>query len=144
VSDQDFFFDEDEAPSKEADAKGKPAQTETVKKSGTTRTTTSPAGVGAQQSVSMTVAALIGVISLLAGVIVGIVLPVGGPSVPPPGPGATVPADPGGMGGQAPQLSPDQLDQDLPPGHPPIGGGEAPGGAPGAGEGEQSEETTSN
>lgn len=137
MSDQDFFFDEDESPAKDADAKAKPAKESTAKSTSTAaRTAAAPAA----QSVSMTVAALIGVISLLAGVIIGIVLPVGGGSnIPNPTPGATLP-NPGapGGGGQAPQLSPEQLDQDLPPGHPPIGDGGAPG-APGG-----SQETTSN
>lgn len=134
VSDQDFFFDEDEAPTKDtSEETSKP-----VKSSGASRPAATGAAAPAAQSVSMAVAGLIGVIALLAGIIIGIILPVGGgSSIPAPGPGATVPSTP------APQLSPDQLDSDLPPGHPPIGDGQAPG-APGGDAGAPSEETTPN
>jgi len=115
VSDQDFFFDEDEQP-KTAEKATVPA-----KKSGSGGTPTRPPAADGQ-SVTMTVAVLIGVVTMLLGVIIGlfigrgmatpaVVAPVGGT-----GTGTTPQA--------APQLSPEQLEGgELPEGHPDIGGG---------------------
>lgn len=115
MSDQDFFFDEDEAPAKDT----APKKAASSDKPASRTAATAPAA-GAQ-TVSMSVAALIGVIALLAGVIIGIVIPVGGSSnVPAPNTAAPI------QGGEqaAPQLSPDQLEGgQLPEGHPDIGGG---------------------
>jgi hypothetical protein len=111
VSDQDFFFDEDDQPAAEDKAPAKKTST-------STKSAAAPAAVGAAQSVSMSVAALIGVIALLAGVIIGIVLPVGGGSTGSPAGSFAPPAN----SAPAPQLSPDQLEGDLPPGHPPLDG----------------------
>jgi len=114
VSDQDFFFEEDEQP-KETVTTGTPG------KSGAARPATSAAAPSTVQTVTMSVAALIGVIALLAGVIIGLVIPTG--------PGATAPGTvttPGATqgSGTAPQLSPEQLEGgELPPNHPPVGGG---------------------
>lgn len=117
--DQDFFFDEDEqaAPSKEA----KPARQSTSNTSRTADVAAPAAAPGMlAQQVSMAVASLIGVIALLAGVIIGILIPIGTSSAP------TAPTTiaPGAGGGSAPQLSPEQLQGgELPEGHPNIGGG---------------------
>ncbi len=122
MSDQDFFFDEDEAPAE----KPKPAQksaSATRKSEPAARPAKSAAATPAgTQTVTMTVAGLIGVVALLVGIIIGILIPTGGtqPTTP-----AGVPA-PGGT--QARPLSPDELGGDLPPGHPDIGG--MTGGAP--------------
>ena len=71
MSDQDFFFDEDEAAEEAAPAKTERKQTSAKKP------TRSAAAAPAVQSVSVTVAALIGVVALLAGIIVGILIPSG-------------------------------------------------------------------
>jgi hypothetical protein len=113
VSDQDFFFDEDEQSAQKPAAKAAPAK-------GTAPKATASAPAASAQSVTITVAALIGVVALLAGVIVGILLPVNiGSSVPAPSTGIGTTT-----GGQAaPQLSPEQLQGgQLPAGHPQIGG----------------------
>jgi hypothetical protein len=119
VSDQDFFFDdEDEAPAKqEKAAKKAPAKSAAA---------TKPASGGKapasfwEQTTTMMVTGLVGVIGLLLGVIVGVVLPVGS-DVPAPTVDGSV---------SAPALSPEQLETgELPQGHPDIGdmtGGEAP------------------
>ena len=71
----------------------------------------------------MTVAALIGVVALLLGVIIGIVIPSGGDSTPAPT------ATTGGV--SAPQLSPEQLESgSLPEGHPDVGDAAPEGSAP--------------
>lgn len=126
MSDQDFFFDEDEAPAKETAPKKAGSSDKAAAKA-------APAAGAATavQTVSMSVAALIGVIALLAGVIIGIVIPVGGGANVPAPTGVQTPGAPGGDSA-APQLSPDQLNSgELPEGHPPIGGGEGGQGAPG-------------
>ncbi|MDZ4177838.1 MAG: hypothetical protein U1E29_01185 [Coriobacteriia bacterium] len=131
MSDQDFFFDEDET-STEANAEAPTAKRETEAAKPVARAA-SPAA--SMQSVSMMVAVLIGVVALLAGVIIGILIPSGSASVPAPS------AIGGGTAAPAPQLSPDQLESgDLPPGHPPLEGA-APEGMPGGIPGE-SETTT--
>lgn len=119
MSDQDFFFDEDEAPAEApaaaGDAKPEPSRARTA-----VPAATAPAVAGTiagMQSVSMTVAALFGVVALLVGIIIGILIPAGA--------NTSVPA-PTAIGGQvtpAPQLSPEQIEGgNLPPGHPPIEG----------------------
>jgi hypothetical protein len=117
VSDQDFFFDEDEAPAEKPEAKSaaKPAGAKAQASAPRTKTAAVPAGA---QSVTMTVAGLIGVVALLIGIIIGILIPTGGTQVASPPTG--VPSM--GTGTQAPPLSEDALQGgDLPPGHPPIG-----------------------
>jgi hypothetical protein len=124
VSDQDFFFDEDEAPAEKPAAKSvaKPGGAKAQASAPRTKTAAVPAGA---QSVTMTVAGLIGVVALLVGIIVGILIPTGGTQVTSPTTG--VPSM--GTGGtQAPPLSEQDLQGEMPPGHPPIGdmgGGEA-------------------
>lgn len=120
MSDQDFFFDEDEAPAKD---KAKKAASSDKPAAGA-KAASAPAVTA--QTVSTSVAALIGVIALLAGIIIGIVIPVGGSNVPAPTavPQTGAPSM-GSGGGSAPQLSPDQLEGGaLPEGHPDISGGE--------------------
>lgn len=124
MSDQDFFFDEDEAPAKEtAPKKGASSDKAATKGKPASADAEAPAAPAAQ-SVSMGVAGLIGVIALLAGVIIGVIIPVGGSDVP--APTSTVPTQ--GTEQSAPQLSPEQLEGgELPEGHPPIGGEGGPG-----------------
>lgn len=112
VSDQDFFFEEDEQPIETAQpVKNKRA----VKQTTAASTETAGDGDGTVQTISMAVAVLIGVIALLAGVIIGILLPIGSGDAQP----TAVP----NAGSAAPQLTPEQLEGgDLPPGHPDIGG----------------------
>ncbi|MDZ4178398.1 MAG: hypothetical protein U1E29_04075 [Coriobacteriia bacterium] len=135
MSDQDFFFDEDET-SAETNAGASTAKRETEASKPAARVASPAAAI---QSVSMMVAVLIGVVALLAGVIIGILIPSGTPNVPAPN---TIG---GGAAAPAPQLSPEQLQGgDLPPGHPPLdsmGDGAAPEGMPGGIPGE-SETTT--
>jgi hypothetical protein len=75
-----------------------------------------------QQTVPMTIAGLIGIVALLAGVIIGIALPSGSNQTAVPG--NTAPTQVPQTGQQAPQLSPEQLQGgELPEGHPDIPGG---------------------
>ncbi|MDI6713065.1 MAG: hypothetical protein QMD96_07495 [Anaerosomatales bacterium] len=106
MSDQDFFFDEEESETA-AKAEKKVSSPRQAK----------PAAAPAkqqvfQQSVSMTVASLVAVIALLLGVIVGYLIPRGAST--------STPTDTGAI---APQLTPEQLQSgQLPPGHPDISG----------------------
>jgi hypothetical protein len=121
VSDQDFFFDEDE-PTKEAAPTNSPSKTSTT----TSRATAAAPAVGmADQSVSLMVTILVGVVTALLGVIIGIFVGRGlaTTAVPGVGSGASLGT---GTTQEAPQLSPDQLEGgELPAGHPPIGDGAA-------------------
>lgn len=120
MSEQDFFFDEEEQAAAE-----KPVAKKTDSPSATAPGKPAVVAAGAQ-SVSMTIASLIGVVALLAGVIIGIVLPVGASTDVP------APTTPAGTESQAPQLSPEQLESgQMPPGHPQVGApaGEATGSA---------------
>lgn len=126
MSDKDFFFDEDETqdqpPAKSGEAKPatrrKAAASAEIDPVESYTAPSSSVSFG-MQSVSMTVAALIGVVALLTGVIIGMFIP-GGPtaSVGTSGmPGGGAPSAP------APQLTPEQLEGgQLPPGHPPLDG----------------------
>lgn len=115
MSDQDFFFDEDETPAAPAAEKpARPAAPAPARASTGAGTSATPL---MEQSVSMMVAGMIGVVCLLAGVLIGVLIPAG----------ATAPSSPAsinnsGLGQPAPQLSPDQIDQGLPQGHPDISG----------------------
>jgi hypothetical protein len=116
VSDQDFFFDdEEEQPAKDEKSgeEGTSAKPAAKKRAPNQAKAASPASASFfDQTVTMAVASLMSVIALLAGVIVGIVIPAGNDSVPPPD-GTTI---------SAPQLSPEQLESgSLPQGHPDIG-----------------------
>ncbi len=127
MSDQDFFFDDDETagdPKAPASAQSKTP----VKRPRPAAAAAAPVG---QQSVTMTVAGLIGVVALLLGVVIGLLIPTGGTQTTSP---ATVPAPPPGQ--SAAPLSPEQLEGGMPPGHPDIGGmdggeGDMPPGMPG-------------
>lgn len=122
MSDQDFFFDDDEKPIEATEEKPTRAQGQ---KKPVTRQAAAPSGT---QSVTMTVAALIGVVALLVGVIIGILIPAGAS----PSSTVTPTANTGTV--SAPQLSPDQLETgELPPGHPDLGAAET---APTDGSGE--------
>jgi len=113
--DQDFFFDEDEKPQEKPEPK---KASSTAKKQ--VQTPSRPATAAGERTVTMTVASLIGVVALLAGVIIGILIPTGGNSVP-------APTQNVGTGVPAPQLTPEELESgQLPEGHPDIGsmGGE--------------------
>ena len=131
MSDQDFFFDDDEAAG-DADAPDKAQSKTPVKRPRPAAAAAVPAG---QQSVTITIAGLIGVVALLLGVVIGLLIPTGGNQATSPAP---VPPP---SGQQAAPLSPEQLEGGMPPGHPDIGdmnGGEGgmppgmPGGMPGA------------
>lgn len=125
MSDQDFFFDEEEETVAPAKQSAKPSTKSSATKSSSAKSAPAArksapveaapaAGAGFfEQSVSMSVAALMTVIGLLVGVIIGfVVAPDGGTSVSTTGTGAA-----------APQLSSDQLQSgDLPAGHPDISG----------------------
>lgn len=127
MSDQDFFFDEDEDVAAEASkssaksaSKAAPARSSAPKAAATQKAApaakpaAAPAG-GSQ--VSLTVAALMTVVGLLLGVIIGFLLPGGGTSATT---NTSAPAVSGGTS-TAPQLSEDQLTSgELPAGHPPI------------------------
>lgn len=122
MSDQDFFFDEEdeavsEAPKASSKSGGKaqaPARQAAPKQRTAAAPSAAPAG---EKQVSMTVAALMAVVSLLLGVIIGFVLP-GGSTGTAPSNGAAI-----GTGGTAAPgpLTEDQLNSgQLPEGHPPI------------------------
>lgn len=106
VSDQYSVFDDEDQVQPASKA---PKRTETA--------AAAAAGTAGVQTVTMTVAALIGVVALLLGVIIGVVIPVGVGGTPTP-PSAT--GTPGGA--PAPQLSPEQLQGELPAGHPDLSG----------------------
>ncbi len=116
MSDQDFFFDEDEKVDEEVaekpaskKANGKPAPRQTAPRQ-------SAAGYsGGGQSVTMTVASLIAVVALLVGVIIGILIPAGA-STP------TSPAANTSGSVSAPQLTDEQIQGGVPEGHPDISG----------------------
>lgn len=119
MSDQDFFFDEDESPAEETKEPKKASKTSGTASKKAAQKPDAPAPSG-EKSVTMTIASLIGVVALLVGIIIGILIPAGGTS--------TVPApttDPAGV--SAPQLSPEQLETgNLPEGHPDLGDAGAP------------------
>jgi hypothetical protein len=125
VSDQDFFFDEeDEKPAK---AEAKSSATSPARKpagSGAKAPAAAPAsGAFFDQTVTMSVASLLIVCSLLVGLIGGILIgQARANSIPEPTAGAT--SGTGGTGqGTAPALTQDQLNSgQLPAGHPSIGG----------------------
>jgi len=126
VSDQDFFFEEDEQPKA---AK----KSDTPKKGGSARPAQAEVAAAPAQGVTMTVAALIGVIALLLGAIGGIFIGRGmaAPTVATT-PAVTAPAAGAGGSTTAPQLTEDQMQGgELPAGHPDIGsmGGGAAGGS---------------
>jgi hypothetical protein len=113
VSDQDFFFDEDE----------KPAASTGAKKGSASAKTAAPAPRGTEsadaQSVTLMVAVLIGVIGLLLGVVIGLFV---GKSMATPAITATTTGV--GAAVSAPQLTQEQINAGagaLPEGHPAVG-----------------------
>jgi hypothetical protein len=130
LSDQDFFFDDEEAEAaEETEAKKPAAKRGTASKTASTSASkpapkaaakAAPASSGSffDQQVSVAIASLIGVIALLVGIIGGYML--AGPSTPVAPSAGTTQTTPGAV---APQLSPDQLNSgQLPAGHPAVGG----------------------
>ncbi len=120
MSDQDFFFDEDEKPSAKKETKPAP-------KGGASSSNARPAAKNAPaaaapaSSVTYTVAALIAVAALLLGMIVGILLPVnvGSQTTATSNTGVSGPTG----GTSAPALTNEQMQSgQLPAGHPAIGG----------------------
>jgi hypothetical protein len=119
VSDQDFFFDEDEKPAKSA---GTPAPKKTgssASGSGASKPSKTSTDAAPVQTVSMTIAILIGVIGILLGAVIGLFV---GKSMAVPSVAVT-PSAGTGTTQQAPQLTPEQLQGgELPAGHPSVGG----------------------
>jgi hypothetical protein len=119
VSDQDFFFDEDEAPQAAPKSESKSSAKTTGKSPAPRpRQNTSQASGGSffEQNVTMAVAGLMTVIGLLVGVIIGYV-------VAPDATGAVSNTGSLGTGAAAPSLTEDQLNSgQLPAGHPDISG----------------------
>lgn len=114
MSDQDFFFDEEEKPA--APAKG--GNTGAKAPARAAAPAASATGIAFfDQSVSMAVATLAAVCALLLGVIVGYAVKPAAVTVPNTSGAAT------GSGAAAPQLTEEQLGSgQLPAGHPDIGG----------------------
>ncbi len=116
MSDQDFFFDEEEAA-----PAPKPRQSRSASRAesapAAAERESSGGGSFFAQDVSMSIAALMSVIALLVGVIVGIVMPDQGQS-------STVGTTQTSaeQGAAAPQLTEEQLNSGLPEGHPDISG----------------------
>ena len=122
MSDQDFFFDEDEQ--QKAKEAPKPAAGSKTPASAP-RAKSSSAAPSAVQTVTMTVAGLIGVVALLVGVIIGILIPTGGGDVN--SPAGTFPTG-AETGIQARPLTEQEMQGGMPEGHPDIDamtGGEA-------------------
>jgi len=111
VSDQDFFFDEED-DAKPA-AKGGSKTASGSKGARAPQPAAAPGSSFFTQSVTMAVTSLVAVIALLVGLIVGILIPTGGATPQTASPAATV----------APTLTEDQLNSgELPAGHPPVSG----------------------
>ena len=131
MSDQDFFFDEEETvtgaketakPSAKSENKVAPAARKAAPRPASAKPAAAkPAGGSSsffEQSVSITIASLMTVIGLLVGVIVGFLVAPDGGTVS-TGTSATTAT---GTDATAPQLSEDQLSSGaLPEGHPDIG-----------------------
>ncbi len=131
MSDQDFFFDEDEKPADKSAPKA--AAKQGSKPSASSKTTPAKGGKNASApaggvELTWTITALIGVVALLLGVIVGYAIPKSTTTDQ-----GAAPLVPGQV--QAPQLSPEELQSgQLPPNHPNISG--ATGAATGTASGE--------
>ena len=147
MSDQDFFFDDDEpkpaksakstksakaAPVKAPGSGSKPSQTPSKSAAATSASkdaaVVAPAGAFMEQSLSMPVVSLLVVIGLLVGVIVGFLIGGGVQSQSPAVTGTGAIGNTGtgtsgtGAGTATPgQLTPDQIQQGLPAGHPSVG-----------------------
>lgn len=134
MSDQDFFFDDEDAPSTKDSGSAKPADTGkstgSGKKSGSAgarspktpqpQAAIAPSASGGifEQNMTMSVAALLMVIALLVGVIIGFLLG-NAMATPATQPSAST-AAPASSSGPAP-LNQDQISGGLPAGHPEIG-----------------------
>jgi hypothetical protein len=127
VSDQDFFFDEEEEEAKPAKsstkpagkpaakAAGKPAAAAQARRAPAARETAASGGSFFEQSVTMTIASLMKVIGLLIRVIIGIVAPPKGATTA----GGATATDNGAAA--APTLTDEQMSLGvLPEGHPDI------------------------
>jgi hypothetical protein len=128
VSDQDFFFDEDDSGSagKRA-AKGSGGAKASAVAPAQAATPTAAGSSVFDQNITMAVAALLMIIALLIGVILGFFL---GQSTAAPAVVSTIPAATGtdtGAGASPAPLSPEQMNQGLPAGHVPIDQGAATG-----------------
>jgi len=125
--DQDFFFEE-EAPAKASQpSKGSKSSGAARPSAPQSSAKGAVAAAPVENMVSYTNAALIAVVTLLVGVIIGVMLPIGASNTNTNTPAAS-------STGTAPSLTPEDLESgELPPGHPSIGGGSgaATGSAPG-------------
>lgn len=117
MSDQDFFFDEEDDAKPAAKVASK--ATAGSKAASGSKGGRAPQPVAASggsffaQSVSMAITSLVAVIALLVGLIIGILIPSGSATPETASPAATV----------APTLTEDQLNSgELPAGHPPVSG----------------------
>ena len=118
MSDQDFFFDEEDRECRES----KPAKKErlgaSAKKSApakkSTRSSSAADAPFMERTVTMTSWLLMAVVTLLVGVIVGIVIPTDSGS-------CRRRRRRGRRQARQPQLSPEQLNTGMPEGHPDIG-----------------------
>ena len=138
MSDQDFFFDDDQpvepkaAPVKSGKATGKGGNqsAKSAVKRPPTRPASKPApkaaSVSASQSVPLIVTILVAVLTLLLGIIIGILIspalsaaPAANVGVPVDSTG-TAPMGMGGGGMAAPVLTDDQIQQGMPEGHVPV------------------------
>jgi hypothetical protein len=119
VSDQDFFFDEDDKSAKTSGSSAAKKTGSSASRTGSGSSNKGAAAPASAQTVSMTVAVLIGVIGILLGAVIGLFV---GKSMAVP----TVAVAPGAGTSttqQAPQLTPEQLQGgQLPAGHPSVGG----------------------
>ncbi len=115
MSDQDFFFDDEETPAEAKEPKKAEPEASKPQARGRASGKHTSAAAG-PPTVTMTVAGLIGVIALLIGVIIGVVIPTG----------ASTPISPAGMpagmgDGEARPLSPEEMQSgQMPPDHPDI------------------------
>ena len=116
MSDQDFFFDEDEQPAAKAADKGKAAPPKAPAKGAPAKGAKSaPAQASGGIELTWTITALIGVVALLLGVIIGYAIP-NSSSVETTGSTTT-------QQQVAPQLTPEEMQSGtLPQGHPDISG----------------------
>jgi len=115
VSDQDFFFDEedDAKPAAKGGSKAASGSKAAAGPKGARVSQPAAASGGSffTQSVTMAVTSLVAVIALLVGLIIGILIPSGDATSQTVSPAATV----------APTLTEDQLNSgELPAGHPPV------------------------
>lgn len=117
MSDQDFFFDEEDGAKPEKKT-STPAKSPSANRPAAKRPAAPASASFFEQSVSMSIAALMAVIALLVGVIVGFVIPTGTAT-----PSVTAATSAGETTQAAPQLTEEQLNSPtLPAGHPDLSG----------------------